>query len=633
MLFRTVKLFLYSNHYAMESKKIESIFIDYLNKENTNYALLISGKWGSGKTYLWKNILEKKANEKEFKSIYISLNGISDTREIEGILLSKVLPFSDKLENEFIKNSLKFLRNGVNTIGNIFGGGTQLADLTRGIDLNLDLSSIVLCFDDLERCQMPLKEVLGLINDYTEHKNLKVIICADEAEIKKKEYNKIKEKVIGRVLKYTANYNELFESYISNSSDKEFSEFLNKKKNIIISFFEKHDIQNLRTFGFYLENLSLLYKYYIEENETEVNRMLFFTAIISNELKRGKLNVSNLNDKKGIDDFMRFISLSDLNTNVNGFLGIHSAQTKAKEKKKKSYNEKFTDKYLSNQNDKDKYLFSEAIYEFVLSGYLDTDKLKNEIDSRNGKAKDSEEIEAYNNFTGYNFRILENNELDAYISKVLMFSEQGKYNMYSYQTIFNNLSYQIKIGSLEIEEKELITRLKKGLDIAKNTSDIDVRQISHIRHFKNSEDYNEIEKRILELHNEKSENEKKSKANQIFEVISKDLVEVDDFFNEVLNSENTLFEFVDSNNFFNELIQLRNKNLLVFSNALFDTYKKQFFEFPEKALPFFKRLHELITIHLRNNVIRNPKKVILEELLIRIDEIIKRFDEAIARKR
>src|SRR5690606_27248479 len=128
----------------------------------------------SGKTFLWKNTLEKKAIEKEFKPIYISLNGINDIREIEGILLSKVLPFSDKLDNEFIKNSLKFVRNGVNLLGNVFGGGTQLADITKGMNLNLNLSDVVLCFDDLERCSIPIKERLGLINDYTEHKNIKV---------------------------------------------------------------------------------------------------------------------------------------------------------------------------------------------------------------------------------------------------------------------------------------------------------------------------------------------------------------------------------------------------------------------------------------------------------------------------
>ncbi|WP_422106577.1 P-loop NTPase fold protein [Winogradskyella sp.] len=609
----------------MESKKIESIFEDYLNKEKTNYALLISGRWGSGKTYLWKNILEKKAAKMEFKPVYVSLNGISDVREIESILLSKVMPFADKLENEFIKNSLKFLRNGANAIGNILGGGTQLADLTRGIDLNLDLSKLVLCFDDLERCQLPLKEVLGLINDYTEHKNLKVIICADEAEIKKKVYNKVKEKVIGRVLKYNADYDEIFDSYVKAHSDSEFCNFLNKKKNIIIQFFKKHDIQNLRTFGFYLENISLLYKYYKDENEIAIENMLFFTAIISNEFKSGELTVSHLKDKKGIKNAILYVDLDEI---VDGYMGSPIVKRKTKEKKVKSYKERFTEKYLNTQNDKSMFVFSDTIFEFVLSGYLDEEKLKGEISKRYGNKDSTEEDRVYNTLMGYNFRLLENDDLDTAISKVLEFAEGGKYNMYNYQSIYNNLKYHIEIGSLNLSEEELVSRLIKGLGISKNISDVNLTQMDHIQHFKKEEKLNAIESKIFEFHNQKRSDEKSTKMNKIFNIIEKELVVVDNFFVEVLNSENCLFEFIDPVAFFKKIIALKNKNLLVFSNALADRYKKSYFEFPEKELPFFETLKELIKDYMGDKDLKHPKKIILEELLVRIDEIIKRFSEA-----
>jgi hypothetical protein len=70
----------------------------------------------------------------------------------------------------------------------------------------------------------------------------------------------------------------------------------------------------------------------------------------------------------------------------------------------------------------------------------------------------------------------------------------------------------------------------------------------------------------------------------------------------------------------------------VLSNCLFDIYKKHYFEFPEKELPFFETLKELITNYSNQNDLKNPKKIILEELLVRIDEIIKRFNDWIANK-
>ncbi|WP_034042194.1 P-loop NTPase fold protein [Wocania ichthyoenteri] len=613
----------------MESKKIESIFEDYLNNENTNYALMISGKWGSGKTYLWKNVLEKKAVEQTFRPVYISLNGIESVKEAESILFGSLLPISKNLQSKGAKTAFKIIRNTANVAGKIFGRGTQLIDFAKGIKIDLDVSKVVLCFDDLERCAVEPERILGLINEYTEHKNAKVIIFSAEEEIDdESDYNRIKEKVVGRILNYTANYNELFNSYVENVADSNFSEFLASNEKPIIHFFKNHNIQNLRTFGFYLENLNQLYKYYKDESETEVDRMLFFTALISNEFKNGELTITNLEDKKGIDDFMLFIDLDDV---VNGMIGT-PIKSKDVDGEEKSYSEKFIDKYLSSQNEKDRYVFSNSIYEFVLTGYLDEDKLKHEINTRNGKSSSSKEENAYNTLMGYNFRVLENDELEKAISEVLDYAEKGKYKMYSYQTIFSNLTFHIKIGSLDVTEEELITLLLKGLDISKTNSEVNISEISHIMHFRKKEDLNDIENKILELHNEKRNNEKYNKANKIFEVIDQELVEVDDFFNEVINSENCLFEFIDPNSFFNKMIGLKNKNLLVFSNALFDRYKKGYLEFPEKELPFFETQKELITNYSNQKDLKNPKKVILEELLVRIDEIINRFNESIERK-
>lgn len=195
----------------------------------------------------------------------------------------------------------------------------------------------------------------------------------------------------------------MFNSYIESITDLEFSKFLEGKGNAIIHFFKNHNIQNLRTFGFYLENLSQLYKYYNKENERVIDSMLYFTAIISNEFKSGELTISNLIDKKGINDSLLYVNLDEV---VGGMMGTSIIKAKAKEKKEKSYREKFIDKYLSNQNEKDLYIFSNAIYEFVLSGYLDAEKLKNEIDTRNGNSSSTEEDKAYKTLIGYNFRIL-----------------------------------------------------------------------------------------------------------------------------------------------------------------------------------------------------------------------------------
>ncbi|HDR7724522.1 TPA: hypothetical protein QCX71_004121, partial [Bacillus cereus] len=43
-----------------ESEKyIADGVLDYIKRENTSYAILLNGEWGSGKTYFWENVLKK----------------------------------------------------------------------------------------------------------------------------------------------------------------------------------------------------------------------------------------------------------------------------------------------------------------------------------------------------------------------------------------------------------------------------------------------------------------------------------------------------------------------------------------------------------------------------------------------
>ena len=62
--------------------------IDYV-QQKTNYAVVITGKYGIGKTYYVDNLLTKKISEiksnqdKPFKFIRISLFGVSTIEEIQ----------------------------------------------------------------------------------------------------------------------------------------------------------------------------------------------------------------------------------------------------------------------------------------------------------------------------------------------------------------------------------------------------------------------------------------------------------------------------------------------------------------------------------------------------------------------
>ena len=48
---------------------------DYVRKPYTDYAIMLNGKWGSGKTYFWNNNLrDKKQRSMTFYEKFISYN-------------------------------------------------------------------------------------------------------------------------------------------------------------------------------------------------------------------------------------------------------------------------------------------------------------------------------------------------------------------------------------------------------------------------------------------------------------------------------------------------------------------------------------------------------------------------------
>ncbi|WP_454046832.1 P-loop NTPase fold protein [Chryseobacterium sp. Marseille-Q8038] len=102
---------------------LDGIIKFYLQNE-TNNSLLITGDWGVGKTYYYKNILEKEIetfptyfdNKKKYKSIVVSLFGISSIDEIQSQILLSLYPIlgnkkvkiSAAIAKIFIKGILKF---------------------------------------------------------------------------------------------------------------------------------------------------------------------------------------------------------------------------------------------------------------------------------------------------------------------------------------------------------------------------------------------------------------------------------------------------------------------------------------------------------------------------------------------
>ena len=148
------------------------------------FAVLLNGEWGSGKTWFIKKFIE----ENDLKIIYVSLYGITSFTEIEDEFFRQLHPkLSSKgavIAGKIFKGLLKTTINiDLNSDGNSEGSITSsLSDLNLP-DYLTNVDKHILIFDDLERCKLELNNLLGYINYFVEHQGHKVIILAHEDKL------------------------------------------------------------------------------------------------------------------------------------------------------------------------------------------------------------------------------------------------------------------------------------------------------------------------------------------------------------------------------------------------------------------------------------------------------------------
>ena len=180
--------------YLSESSILKEIKY-YIDTNFYNYAVMIDGAWGSGKTYFVKNVLLKKIESNEKRVLYVSLYGVSDIQELGKKLY---LDYLLKDKSKLVMEHTELVENVIGTIidiGSPFMGKLGDIDIKEKKIKNIvqntvkhicPMKNCVLIFDDLERCDCSIQDILGYINGFVEQAGMKVIIIANQEELRKK---------------------------------------------------------------------------------------------------------------------------------------------------------------------------------------------------------------------------------------------------------------------------------------------------------------------------------------------------------------------------------------------------------------------------------------------------------------
>lgn len=294
---------------------------DYLNyylglTRSPNYAVLLSGVWGSGKTFQARRIIGGIAGQDAY--VFISLNGISSRRELDDAVFAGVYPWT--------KN------RGVR-VGTAVGKALlkhakiDLPDLERA-ELTARSAAEAYIFDDLERCLLPLSETLGYINEFVERDGRKVVIIADETKVRKDEkYDEIKEKVIGKTLAISPDFEGAIHHFENLLESPGARALLQRFRPEIEGVYHQSELQNLRILQQTMSDFSRVFAALEDKHIQHTVAMrslvrLFFA--LSFELRAGRITGRDLWDRMdkivaGMIDDKNPTPLSAADSRYSGF--------------------------------------------------------------------------------------------------------------------------------------------------------------------------------------------------------------------------------------------------------------------------------------------------------------------------
>lgn len=260
---------------------------DYLNyyvdlKIPPGFAVLLTGKWGSGKSWFMKDVLKQKYgedNQAGKKYLYVSLYGMTNFADIENeffrqmhpLLSSKGAKFAGKLVKGLLKVSWNFDTDHDGKPDGSVSGGVPAENLFGDPESGRDRPII---FDDVERSSIPVPALLGYINQLVEQNDMRVILVANEEEMLKPvkpkekgtdngegeragaagagaavqdpEYQRIKEKLIGQTFKVMPMVENAFECFYAELPDGPGKKIVKENAAEIKKIYRAAELDNLR---------------------------------------------------------------------------------------------------------------------------------------------------------------------------------------------------------------------------------------------------------------------------------------------------------------------------------------------------------------------------------------------------
>ncbi len=194
----------------MSLKETKECLLELLGDAENN-VIALSGRWGTGKTHLWGEVMKESRDETVNGALYVSLFGLSGIDQVKRKLIESVMP-GVEAHPKIWEGTRQAVSSGLKVLEGFHKGFAALSDL------NLLLAPVmlrdkVIVFDDIERKheKLGVDEILGFIDEYTQRHSARFILILNSDQLAKRElWDTLREKVIDQELKLLTTPGEAF---------------------------------------------------------------------------------------------------------------------------------------------------------------------------------------------------------------------------------------------------------------------------------------------------------------------------------------------------------------------------------------------------------------------------------------
>jgi hypothetical protein len=179
--------------------------------DKDNKVIALSGKWGTGKSHLWREVKSASGDEKVKNALYVSLFGLTSMDQVKLKIIQSSMPDSGQtsLRWEQAKKAWGAASKVLESVHKGFGAINEIALLA----VPSLLKERVIVLDDIERKheKLSVDEVMGFIDEFTQQHGARMVLILNNDQLADKAmWDTLREKVIDQEIRLETTPGEAF---------------------------------------------------------------------------------------------------------------------------------------------------------------------------------------------------------------------------------------------------------------------------------------------------------------------------------------------------------------------------------------------------------------------------------------